>query len=161
VLLLLPIMAAVADAPSEDSVKAAFVLNFAKYAEWPAVGMGGNELRLCVIGQQTLSGKLTDLAGSKVQGRELRVRQVSRPEEWRECHLLFIPATEAHRLGALGSATPTLTIGDGADFAQAGGMIGLKQRASRIRFDINLAAARKAGVGLSSQLLKLADEVIQ
>ena len=52
-----------------------------------------------------------------------------------------------------------LTISDVPDFAAQGGMIGLKLRADRVRFDINQGASRRAGLVLSSQLLKLADEV--
>ena len=51
---------------------------------------------------------------------------------------------------------PILTVGDIADFAQEGGMIGLVEAEQRIRFNINLAAARQANLKLSSQLLKLA-----
>lgn len=162
ILLLLPTMAS-AVTPSEDSVKAGFVLNFAKYTEWPAAFMGGGELKICWLGAQALSGKLAELTGSRVQGLVVRGRQVARPEEWRDCHVLFIPASEASRLNAvLGTLTmPTLTVSDSPDFVQSGGMIGLKQYAGRIRFDINLAAARKAGLSLSSQMLKLADEVLQ
>lgn len=162
-ILLLPVMA-LADTPSEDSVKAGFVLNFAKYAEWPVASMGSGELKICWLGSQALSGKLAELTGAKAQGLVVRGRQTVRPEEWRDCHVLFIPASEAHRLDVVLrtlAQTPTLTISDSPDFVQSGGMIGLKQHASRIRFDINLAAARKAGLTLSSQLLKLADEVFQ
>jgi hypothetical protein len=53
-----------------------------------------------------------------------------------------------------------LTISDTPGFVQAGGIIELKLRAGRIRFDINQGAARQVGLKLSSQLLKLADEVL-
>lgn len=61
-------------------------------------------------------------------------------------------------LRALGQ-TPVLTVSDAPGFVQAGGMIGLKLRGGRIGFDINHGAARATGLVLSSQLLKLADEV--
>jgi hypothetical protein len=56
--------------------------------------------------------------------------------------------------------TTFLTISDTPGFVQAGGIIELKLRAGRIRFDINQGAARQVGLKLSSQLLKLADEVL-
>lgn len=92
------------------------------------------------------------------------MRQGARPEEWRGCHILFIPAEEAERVDGVLRAValaPVLTVSDSPDFARSGGMIGLKQRGGRIRFDINLGAARRAGLNLSSRLLKLADEVLQ
>jgi hypothetical protein len=153
-----------ADTVEEDNIKAGFVLNFAKYTEWPAAALGGGELRVCALGAQPLAGKLGQLQGRQVQGREIAVRVPAKQEDWRECHVLFVPASEAARVDALlrtlGQAA-VLTIGDGNDFVEAGGMIGMKQRGGRIRFDVNLAAARRAGLNLSSQMLKLADEVRQ
>lgn len=153
-----------ADTVEEDSIKAGFVLNFTKYTEWPAAALGGGELRVCGLGAQPLSGKLLQLQGRQVQGREIKVRVSVRQDEWRDCHALFVPAGEEARmdtlLRTLGQAA-VLTIGDGNDFVEAGGMIVLKQRGGRIRFDVNLAAARRAGLNLNSQMLKLADEVRQ
>ncbi len=148
---------------AEEQVKAGFVLNFAKYVEWPVTAPVGGELRICGVGPHPLSGKLAELQGRQVQGREVRVRISGRPDDWRGCHILFLPAEEALRAEALlrtVGTSPVLTVGDGADFARDGGMIGLKLRFGRIRFDINLGAARRAGLNFSSQLLKLADEVI-
>lgn len=162
-LLLLPAMA-LADMPSEDSVKAGFVLNFAKYAEWPAASIGSGELKICWVGPQALSGKLAELGGGRAQNLMVRARQTARPEEWRDCHLLFIPASETHRVDLVLrtlAQTPTLTISDSPNFIQAGGMIGLKMLDGRIRFDISQRAARQAGLTLSSRLLRLADEVEQ
>ena len=56
---------------------------------------------------------------------------------------------------------PMLTISDQPGFVDRGGMIEMKLVAGRTRFDINLAAARAAGLNLSSQLLQLAERVVQ
>ncbi len=162
-LLLLPAMT-FALPPTEDNVKAGFVLNFAKYAEWPTAFMGSGELKICWLGPQALSGKLAELGGVKAKGLVVRARQTERPEEWRDCHVLFIPASEVHRVDMVLrtlAQTPTLTVSDSPNFIQAGGMIGLKMLDGRIRFDINQRAARQVGLTLSSQLLRLAEEVLQ
>jgi hypothetical protein len=151
------------DTLTEDSVKAGFVLNFAKYTEWPTPALNGGELRVCGLGAQPLSGRLVQLQGRQVHGLETRVTLSPRPEEWRSCHILFIPSGEAQRAEALLrtlAQAPVLTVSDSSEFARAGGMIELKLRAGRIRFDINHGAARRVGLNFSSQLLKLADEVL-
>ena len=56
---------------------------------------------------------------------------------------------------------PVLTVGDQNGFVQAGGMIGLRVEDSRVRFDVNLAAAQRAGLTLNSQMLKLAGQVLK
>jgi hypothetical protein len=57
------------------------------------------------------------------------------------------------------SATPTLTVGDAEGFAQHGGMINFTRRGARLGFAINRGAVSRAGLSLSSQLLKLAELV--
>jgi hypothetical protein len=56
---------------------------------------------------------------------------------------------------------PVLTVGDVSEFAQAGGMIGMRIEDNRVRFDVNLAAAQRAGLTLNSQMLKLAGQVLR
>lgn len=158
-----PLPAAGADGLAEDQVKAGFILNFARYTEWPASGIAGNELVVCSPAAQPLSGKLELLLGRQVQGRDIRVRAPTQPGEWSGCHVLFIPGSESQRLGIVlrtAGQLPLLTIGDAEGFAQAGGMIGMHPIGGRIRFDINNGAAQRAGLKFSSQLLKLANEVL-
>ena len=50
---------------------------------------------------------------------------------------------------------------DRPGFLEEGGVIEIKLSGGRVRFDINLAAARDGGLRLSSQLLQLADRIIQ
>jgi len=80
------------------------------------------------------------------------------------CDVVFVTEADAPTLQALQRATaarPVLTISDRAGFIDRGGMIEMKLVNGRTRFDINLAAARAAGLTLSSQLLQLADRVVQ
>ena len=153
-----------AESAAESSVKAGFILNFAKFTEWPATQPDNAPLRICALGVDPLAGNLQLLDGRQAQGREIHTRSPAAPPEWHGCHVLFVPQAEHSAFDAvlrsIGDA-PVLTIGDSAGFVEAGGVIGLKLRAGRLRFDINLAAAKRAGLTISSQLLRLADEVIQ
>lgn len=152
------------DGPGEEAVKAAFVYNFTKFVDWPeaALPATGNALTLCVFGNRPLSGRLEALQGKTTQGREIRV--IVAPEERDQCQLVFIGQTDARALRAIVqplSGRPVLTVGDHEDFIGLGGIIGLKLSAGRIRFDINLQAARASGLHINSQLLQLADRVLQ
>lgn len=158
----LPLGGSLAGAPSEDEVKVAFILNFIKYTTWPASSGDDATLRICADHAQALGGRLDALGGRQVSGRTIRVLAPVRPADWRGCQVLYLSrpdaATLADGLRAVAPA-PVLTVSDMPDFVDAGGMIGLKLRADRVRFDINQGAARRGGLVLSSQLLKLADEV--
>ena len=153
-----------ADPVKEDDIKAGFIINFAKYTEWPNADLGSREILICSLGTQPLSGRLEPLHGRQAQGRQIRVLIPARPSEWRDCQVLFIDANDKQRIPAVLdqlSQQPVLTVSDAEGFAQAGGIIGMKLRAGRVRFEINQGAAHRAGLNLSSQMLKLADEVLQ
>jgi hypothetical protein len=162
-----------ADGMSEGQVKSAYVLNFAKFVEWPAGTVWADDkITLCVVGSNVLGGALLELGGRKVGGRELRVVQRTSENLLAgypnaggnpgNCHLIFIGESEQQRavaiLKALGDS-PVLTISDIEDFAEKGGGIGLLYHENRIVFEANLASAQKSKLRLPSQLLNLASYV--
>ena len=55
--------------------------------------------------------------------------------------------------------SPILTVGDQPDFLKRGGMIQFVLEGNKVRFEVNLTAAKKAGLTLSSELLKVATAV--
>lgn len=150
---------------NENSVKASFVFNFARYAEWPARGgASGLPLRICSPSRNPLEGQLVSLDGRQHQGRTVEVRLRALPDDWRTCHVLFLPADEREFVDLAVKAlaeTPVLLVSDSAEFARRGGTIEVKTVGARIRFEINLAAAQRAGLKLSSHMLRLADRVVQ
>lgn len=150
------------DRASEDSVKAGFIYNFAKFAEWPAAS--DEALRICALDAHPLDGHLAKLAGRMVHNREIQVIFRIQPPDWRACHVLFVSAASGERgdmaLKAL-SGLPVLTVGEQPGFAQRDGMIELHVVDNRMRFDVNLAMVQRTGLKLSSQMLKLAARVWQ
>lgn len=163
-------LAAVAPAPAAEpldgvtdlQVKVAFVYNFAKFVEWPpeAFATPSAPLVLCVP-QRTpqLAAALAAVAPRPVQGRDLRLRRDVRPDEVRGCHLLLLATLDERAaepwLRAV-PGVPVLTVGDAPGFASSGGTIGFVLRDERVRFEINQDAALRAGLRVSSQLLRLA-----
>ena len=147
-----------AEALPENDVKAGFVLNFIRYSE----GMQpiGGELRVCAVGPSPLDGKLLGLSGRGTDFGTVVVIAPSSERDWRECQVVFVGSGDraGPALAAL-SNRQVLTIGDSAGFAQAGGMIEIRLRSGRVRFAVNHGAIKHAGLRVSSQLLKLADEV--
>ena len=146
-------------AASDVAVKAAFLYNFAKFTEWPALASGAPIL-VCVVGDDAVAAALIDTVhGQNISGHAL---EVSRPRDsviWRACHLLFIADAEIRRSadGLDGiKMLPVLTVSDGKGFCDAGGIIELYVEAGRMRFAINVDAADGSGLHLSSRLLGLA-----
>jgi hypothetical protein len=151
-----------ADLASNVAVKAAFIYNFAKFAEWPALPSGAS-IVVCAVGDDGIAAALVDtVRGQNIGGHALEVRRPTDRSSWRACHLLFIADAEARRSAdALHEikTLPVLTVSDGTGFSQAGGIIELYVEGGRMRFAINVDAADRSGLHLSSRLLGLAKVV--
>lgn len=154
-----------ASAELEYRVKAAYLLNFARYTEWPSAAFPGAEapINLCIIGRDPF-GLILDqtLQGRRTAGRQLRLLRPPRPGE-ALCHVAFLgaatPAVLESWLTAL-ATEPTLTVGESHDFARAGGMIAFVIVDETVRFEINTDAVRVGGLQLSSRLLSLATRLL-
>jgi hypothetical protein len=142
-----------------DAVKAAFLYNFAKFAEWPALPPAAPIL-VCVVGNDGVAAALVETVRSQeIAGHALEVWRPLNGGSWRTCNLLFVAEAETRQL-AKGLAEiktlPVLTVGDARGFSQAGGIIELYLEAGKMRFAIDLDAAERSGIRLSSRLLSLA-----
>jgi hypothetical protein len=150
--------------PREYDVKAAYLFDFAKFTQWPtAVVSGEDNFSICVMGEDPFRGTLESIvAGEQLGGVKVVVRHVSTVHGAAECRILFISGSESYRyklvLGSLASA-PVLTVSDLPDFTGSGGIIQLLLQGDRVKFQVNLGAAQKAHLSLSSQLLKVATRV--
>lgn len=165
-LLLLAARSAAAQAPrSEYEVKAAYLLNFARYAEWPATPPtdATDELVICVLGHDPFGASLDrTVQGRRVLGRAVRVVRPGSRAEARLCQIAFIGGDPRAEIGpwlAEMRGRPVLTIGDGPDFTEAGGAIAFVPVEQTVRFEVNRNALERSGVRLSSRVLALATRV--
>jgi hypothetical protein len=144
-----------------SSVKAAFLYNFAKFAEWPAEALApGQRLALCVIGDNTVADALEQtIKGRAHEGHELTVQIVHADATLRSCHLVYVDGADAARsmqvLAAV-KGSPVFSVGDARRFAEDGGVAQLALENDRMRFSVNVSAAERARLRLSSKLLSLA-----
>ena len=153
-------------APQEYKVKAAFLYNFTLFVEWPAEAFTGNDspLTVCILGKSPFGEAMDSLRGKMAKKRKLVIRQINRVEEMGNCHVLFVSTSEKMHLPNILAAIKNqnvLTVSDMDRFAQAGGIINFITLEDKVRFEINLKAAQQAGIRISSQLLKLARDVIE
>jgi hypothetical protein len=148
---------------SENEVKAAYLFNFARFTDWPAAALNDAHFTLCMTGAgDPFDGALARIDAKPLHGRVSRVRYQVAAADVRDCHLLFVPASELAQWGALRAqlrSAPVLTVSDAGDFIDRGGMAALQPQGRRLGFAIHLGAARAAGLRPQAQLLKLALEV--
>lgn len=157
------VSSAFAQRPTEYEVKAAFVYNFAKFTEWAPGAFAGDDAPIVigVLGEDPFGAALgRTVRGKTVKGRRLAVRRFSKAGDGlRTCHILFVSASESGRLASVFKhlqGEPVLTVGEIEGFGEKGGMINFVLDQHRIRFEINPEVAERAGLKLSSRLLKLA-----
>lgn len=146
---------------SEPDITAAFLISFAKFTEWPADALPADaQLRLCVT-DPDVGGALSHAvrAHPLVGTHPVSVYLLSETTVPRDCRVLYVSGMDGRRAGPLLAAigdTSVLTVGDSAAFTDAGGVMYLYIEDGRMRFAVNVAAAERARLRLSSKLLTLA-----
>lgn len=163
----LQVRAALTDEPtsSEYLIKAGFIYNFAKFVQWPesAFAQPDSPIVIGIVGTDPF-GTIIDrlVADKKIGGRRFVVRRLiwgKNNADLKNCAIVFVSSSERKNLRDILLALkgqPVLTIGDMPNFAQRGGIIGFTLEDNRIRFEINVEAARLAQLVISSRLLTLA-----
>jgi hypothetical protein len=149
----------------EPQVKAAFLVNFPKYVDWPvdAFAQTNSPIIVATLGETDLGDHLRKMIqGRTVNGRPLHFKVIAENDPGRDFHILFIPDSARRRLPAVLEKlkdSPVLTVGETDDFLARGGVINLTRRDQKVRLEVNLPAARQAGLKISSKLLSVADVV--
>ncbi len=150
-------------------IKAVYLYNFLHFVSWPDRQEEKVVKVIGVLGDRELGSSLTELARRLRQRGRTTIRVILydsyRPDlDFSACHILFVGSSQADNFKKIISrlkGRPILTVADARHFLSVGGMINLVELARRIRYQVNLTAARAAGLRLSSQLLESAITVIK
>jgi len=150
-----------ATAPEND-LKAAFLYNFTKFVQWPEEAFSSTNapIRFAVLGDEEFGSRLKLLlSDKKAHGRSFEVQTINSAQEAKDFHIIFVPGPEGRRGVPIIEATnkrPVLTIGESDQFIELGGMISLFFDEAQLAFEVNPQSAQKAGLEISSKLLRLA-----
>ncbi len=143
--------------PLEYQVKAAYLFNFTKFVEWPSEAVAADApFTICVAEENPFGPALaTTLNGELFQGHRLMTRVVH--DMHPSCQVLFIPRNVPPGPFLRKARTsPVLTVGETREFLTQGGIINFILEDGKVRFEIDQEAASRAGLRISSRLLKLA-----
>lgn len=154
-------------APTEDAVKAAYLSKLVNYVQWPAhAGPPANGRTVIgIVGAEEVANKLDQMAAVRdpVKGT-LAVRRLRNGDPLENIHILYVGQGYVGRAGAMieqAAARSILVVTESSDALAHGSVVNFRLLDERMRFDISLASADKAGLRLSSQLLTLAATVIR
>ena len=150
----------------EYEVKAAFLFNFAQFIEWPAKAFPNATAPFVigVLGDDPFGHVLSQMVhGETIGGRRIVLKSGKQLDELAGCHILFISRSERTRLPQLfreiGMAN-ILTIGETDQFTRLGGIISfITTRDNKVRFELHLDNALRAGLKIDAKLLKVAQVV--
>lgn len=160
----------VADLPAqaatpEYQVKAAILYKFAVFVEWPAKAFTSDTspFVVCVLGKDPFGPWLQrELGEARVGKRPVEIRHLEEGDAAGPCHLVFIAASEKHRLQKLLAPlrnTAALIVSDADDsigFCRLGGMISIVTEKDKVRFHLNSKAIAQAGLTIDSRLKRVA-----
>jgi len=149
-------------AAKEYQIKAACLLNFVQFIEWPAAAFPKPEAPIVigVLGDDPFGNVLEHtFQDESVQSRMLVVKRSRQLDELKGCHVLFVCKSERPHLSEilanLGEAS-VVTVSEMDEFARTGGIINFYIDGGKIRFEVNADSAQRKGLKIGSQLLKRA-----
>jgi len=171
----------------EQQIKAAFIYNFIKFVDWPEEKMAdSNEpIIIGIIGSKNFVKAVEPLIRKKIKNRNISIKyfedyeklkksQDDDDRQWNQkmeslktCHLLMFCICDSVRIKDLSQiikalkGSPVLTVGETAGFLEFGGIINFLMEDKKVRFEINVTAAKKNKLKISSKLLRLAKRVVK
>jgi hypothetical protein len=171
-------------ASEEYQVKAAFLYNFIKFIDWPREKMADSNdiITIGIIGKDPFGKSFRPIENKQVKGRNVIIKRFKglkdledskeknksalnkQIEEIKKCHLLFICRSEKQKLKKILNMVKghhVLTVADTEGFLEAGSIIEFVMVERKVRFGINMAAGKQAKLKIRSQLLRLAEKIVE
>ena len=140
----------------EYSVKANYLVRFAAFVEWPSRAFATRQspVVICVVGRDPFGNALDRAARAQTAyGRSLVVRRPDTADSVAGCHILYVGRGGAGLVPDGGRAILLVT---DANVSSDRGMIHFAIDDDRVRFHIDLQAASRSRLSISSRLLNLA-----
>lgn len=145
----------------EYQVKALFLYNFMNFIDWPADSSfhSDHAINVCIVGDDPFDDALDAIRNETVKGKRMAIRFCRPTDEPRGCQVVFIPASSSNYVGRILRSIRepgVLTVADSEEACRQGAIIGFFIEQKKVRFAVNIEAARRAGLKISAKLLKLA-----
>ncbi len=152
-------LASAAQLSREEDLKAALLLSFIRFTEWPSSTGTDVPIVIGILEQPELVNSMSRIAAGKlVQGRPIQVRGIRSVADQKLCHVVYLGSLNSKKLEehlSVSRDTSVLTIGEGDKFHQAGGIIQLFVEDGRLSFSVHLGKLGNTKLNISSKLLRL------
>ena len=152
-----------AAATPEYLIKAAYLYNFALFVEWPtdAFPTATAPIVIGIVGPDPFDQALDrTIRDKRINKRPLVVRRLQWGQDLTQCHILFVSSSEGsrtHEWAPRLEGLPILIVGDEIpEFARRGATINFIIEDNKVKFEVNVDAARHARLNISAKLLNVA-----
>jgi len=153
------VMTSPAQLSREEDLKAALLLSFVRFTEWPGSTGAESPILIGILDQpELLNSMMRMAAGKSVQGRPIQVRGIRQAIDQKLCHVVYLNSLNGKKLEeflAVSRDTSILTIGEADRFHQTGGIIHVFNEDGRLSFSVHLSRLGKTKLNISSKLLRL------
>ena len=179
-----PVLLGDTEQSREYQLKAAFLYNFIKFADWPAERIPDNNepIILGIIGKDPFGKAFEPIKDKLVKSKKVVVKRFKPLQQLKDaagddkaqmqkhidglkkCHVLFVCSSEKKSLKEIITLIknhPVLTVGETQGFLEAGGITNFLMEENKVRFEVSVVAAKQAKLKIRSQLLRLAKRVVE
>ena len=152
---------------SEEKLEAAYMLKFLNYVEWPASAFPAPDApyRIAVVGDAAVAEEMARAsAGKTINNRPIVVSRPGANDSMNDIDMLFVGRSDragATALLARLRTQPVLTVTASEGGLDMGSIINFRIVDNRVRFEVSLDAAERAGLKLSARLLGVAINVVK
>jgi hypothetical protein len=151
------------DIYTESAVKAVFLYRFADYVQWPAEALAPGKFTIAVLGADEVATHLEELLPSHpILGLPAQVKHISEVRQIEDAQTLYIGRDYHGSLRAVIAALrnrPVLVVSDVEGGLDAGSAVNFVLSEQHVRFEISTAAATRARLKISAELLAVASRI--
>jgi len=151
----------------ESQVKAAFIVKFASFIEWPDTSCADTNTPFVIgiLGRDPFGAEFDEAVKSeRVRDRPVELHRSNQLEKLADCQILYLAGSELGRfeeIVASMACRPVLLVTDAPGLAQRGSQINFIKDDGKVRFEINVAAAEQAQLKFSAKLLQAGRIVVR
>lgn len=151
--------ASLAPAQSQEEARATFLLNFAKFVEWPPTAFPdpATPITIAVVDDYVVAKALERaVKGKNANGRDIVVKNLPTAEGCADSHIVYVSKTRhVEPVVQAIAGKSILSVGEDEAFLKSGGAIRLFSQDNKVKCAINMKAAESVGLKLGDKLVKV------
>jgi hypothetical protein len=148
------------DRTLKSELQVAMIFKMLDFIQWPpeSFQISKKIFRIGVFWKSPMFDSIKILEEETIKGLQVKVELVENTNNAKNFHILYVSPKEISKISSILKTTEdakTLTISKTAGFAKKGGILNFYEKKGKMRFEINLEKAKKAGFKISSRMLSL------